>query len=88
MLYVFSQKFHFLVVLLGLELGLIRVYVFTIKVLGVGTYLNGGNISILILVFGICEACIGLGLLVSRCRVRGLDNIGGLFSLGMLKGGR
>ena len=80
-LLVFVQKKHFLSVLLILEL--ITLSLFAIVLLCVGTDLSrcGAGFSVIFLVFGVYEASNGLGLLVSRTRSSGIDQLGSLFTL-------
>jgi len=85
--YVLRRSKHFLLVLLGLELVLIRGYALSCLLLG-SDMISEGNIMMGLLVLAVCEACLGLGLLVCRCRSAGVDMLGGLFSLGGLEGGR
>lgn len=77
----FSQKDHFLIVILALEQGVLRAYGVTMGLAGLGLNRSIVGLRVLFLIVGVCEAAVGLGLLVSRCRVRGKDSLGRLFSL-------
>nr|QID02683.1 NADH dehydrogenase subunit 4L [Macoma balthica] len=77
----FSQKDHFLMVMLALEQGVLSAYGVTMGLAGLGLNSSMVGLSVLFLIVGVCEAAVGLGLLVSRCRVSGKDSLGSLFSL-------
>lgn len=78
---VFMQKRHFLRVLLVLELITLSLFIIIVCVMGVGDGLTRVSFGLIFLVFGVYEAANGLGLLVSRRRARGVDQLRGLFIL-------
>lgn len=78
---VFMQKSHFLRVLLVLELITLSLFMITVCVMGAGEGLTSISFGLIFLVFGVYEAANGLGLLVSRRRASGVDQLRGLFML-------
>nr|YP_009431964.1 NADH dehydrogenase subunit 4L [Donax variegatus]ATA66413.1 NADH dehydrogenase subunit 4L [Donax variegatus] len=72
---------HFLSVLLVLELMTLSLFFVSCLSLGMGSSLCSISFSLLFLTFGVYEAANGLGLLVSRTRSSGADNLSSLFSL-------
>nr|YP_009642900.1 NADH dehydrogenase subunit 4L [Gari elongata]QCQ20464.1 NADH dehydrogenase subunit 4L [Gari elongata] len=80
-LMIFIQKFHFLSVLLVLEIMTLSLFGMSLCLLGMGMGMTGSSFALVYLVFGVYEAANGLGLLVSRTRSSGMDQLSGLFSL-------
>lgn len=80
-LLIFIQKAHFLRVLLVIELITLSLFFISLRVMGRGTRFCGCRFALVFLVFGVYEAANGLGLLVSRTRSRGIDQLRGLFAL-------
>ena len=78
---VFSQKDHFLSVLLVLELITLSLFIMVLVVVGIGTGVSRVRLGLVFLVFGVYEAANGLGLLVRRRRSSGVDQLRGLFCL-------
>lgn len=78
---VFTQKSHFLRVLLVLELITLSLFMIVVCIIGVGRGLTSVRFGLIFLVFGVYEAANGLGLLVSRRRASGVDQIRSLFIL-------
>nr|YP_009740336.1 NADH dehydrogenase subunit 4L [Macoma balthica]AJC10805.1 NADH deshydrogenase subunit 4L [Macoma balthica]AJC10818.1 NADH deshydrogenase subunit 4L [Macoma balthica]AJC10831.1 NADH deshydrogenase subunit 4L [Macoma balthica]AJC10844.1 NADH deshydrogenase subunit 4L [Macoma balthica]AJC10857.1 NADH deshydrogenase subunit 4L [Macoma balthica] len=78
---VFMQKSHFLSVLLVLELMTLSLFMMVVCIMGVGSGLTSVSFGLIFLVFGVYEAANGLGLLVSRSRASGVDQISSLFML-------
>nr|QID02647.1 NADH dehydrogenase subunit 4L [Scrobicularia plana] len=78
---IFSQKSHFLSVLLILELMTLSVFIMCVFSVGIGGGLSSVSFCLVFLVLGVYEAANGLGLLVSRTRSSGLDSLKSLFSL-------
>nr|YP_009642887.1 NADH dehydrogenase subunit 4L [Hiatula acuta]QCQ20451.1 NADH dehydrogenase subunit 4L [Hiatula acuta] len=78
---IFSQKFHFLSVLLILEIMTLSLFTMSISFFGMGSGVTGSGFALVFLVFGVYEAANGLGLLVSRTRSSGMDQLTGLFVL-------
>nr|YP_009642912.1 NADH dehydrogenase subunit 4L [Sanguinolaria ovalis]QCQ20476.1 NADH dehydrogenase subunit 4L [Sanguinolaria ovalis] len=78
---IFSQKFHFLSVLLVLEIMTLSLFAMSVSLLGMGSGMTGSSFALVFLVFGVYEAANGLGLLVSRTRSSGMDQLSGLFTL-------
>jgi hypothetical protein len=72
---------HFLRVLLVLELITLRLFFVGCLCIGIGSRLGGVSFGLVFLTFGVYEAANGLGLLVSRTRSSGVDQIRGLFRL-------
>nr|YP_009642875.1 NADH dehydrogenase subunit 4L [Hiatula chinensis]QCQ20439.1 NADH dehydrogenase subunit 4L [Hiatula chinensis] len=78
---IFLQKFHFLSVLLVLEIMTLSLFAMSVCLLGMGSGMTGSGFALVFLVFGVYEAANGLGLLVSRTRSSGMDQLSGLFVL-------
>nr|QID02658.1 NADH dehydrogenase subunit 4L [Scrobicularia plana] len=78
---IFSQRHHFLMCLLSLELCMMSVYVCCLSSLGLSIP-TSPNLALVVLSLTVAEAMMGLGLLVCRSRSVGGDSLGSLFSLG------
>ncbi len=78
---VFSQRNHFLRVLLVLELITLSLFIIILVLIGMGRGVSRVRFRLIFLVFGVYEAANGLGLLVRRRRSRGVDQLRGLFRL-------
>jgi len=83
LLLIFSQGTHFLRVLLVLEIITLSLFVITLSIVGIGGMVSTVGFGLIFLVFGVYEAANGLGLLVSRTRSRGIDQLSGLFTLNL-----
>ena len=81
LLLVMFQKSHFLRVLLVLELMTLALFIIISNLVGMGLANISSGFCLVFLVFGVYEAANGLGLLVSRTRSSGLDQLSGLFRL-------
>lgn len=79
---IFFQRSHFLSVLLIMEVITLRLFFIALLLFGIGGSLRGSRFGLVFLVFGVYEAANGLGLLVSRTRSSGIDQLRGLFALG------
>jgi NADH:ubiquinone oxidoreductase subunit K len=78
---VFIQQTHFLSVLLVIELITLRLFFIRVSCLGGGFGMSGISFGLIFLTFGVYEAANGLGLLVSRTRSSGMDQLSRLFRL-------
>ena len=78
---IFSERKHFLSVLLAIELLSLSIYFLACSLVMSGVSTSGVNFGLVFLVFRVYEAANGLGLLVGRARGRGVDQLTGLFSL-------
>jgi NADH:ubiquinone oxidoreductase subunit K len=78
---VFSQKSHFLMVILALEQMTLSCYGVVMLIAGLGLNRCIIRLRVLFLVIVVCEVRVGLGLLVRRCRSSGKDRLGRLFRL-------
>nr|YP_006576376.1 NADH dehydrogenase subunit 4L [Iridona iridescens]AEV94270.1 NADH dehydrogenase subunit 4L [Iridona iridescens] len=83
LLLVFIQSSHFLSVLLVLEMMTLSLFMMVLSFVGMGSMIMGVGFGLVFLVFGVYEAANGLGLLVSRTRSSGMDQLSGLFSLNL-----
>lgn len=79
---IFSQKFHYLRVLLVIELITLSLFILCCFLFGSGVGVSSVSFCLVFIVFGVYEAANGLGLLVGRRRSNGLDRLKALFSLG------
>nr|AQZ26102.1 NADH dehydrogenase subunit 4L [Semelidae sp. STW-2017] len=79
---IFSQKFHFLSVLLIMELMTLSLFILSSFIFGTSLGVSCISFCLVFIVFGVYEAANGLGVLVSRTRSNGLDSLSTLFSLG------
>ena len=68
-------------VLLVLELITLRLFIIVLSVFRFGGSVGVLGFRLVFLVFGVYEAANGLGLLVSRRRSAGVDQLGSLFRL-------
>nr|YP_009431951.1 NADH dehydrogenase subunit 4L [Donax trunculus]ATA66400.1 NADH dehydrogenase subunit 4L [Donax trunculus] len=75
------ESMHFLSVLLVLELMTLSLFMMSCLCVGMGVSFSNVSFGLLFLTFGVYEAANGLGLLVSRTRASGVDQMSGLFSL-------
>nr|YP_009431977.1 NADH dehydrogenase subunit 4L [Donax vittatus]ATA66426.1 NADH dehydrogenase subunit 4L [Donax vittatus] len=75
------ESAHFLSVLLVLELMTLSLFFISCLMLGMGGSACGVSFGLVFLTFGVYEAANGLGLLVSRTRASGIDQMSTLFSL-------
>nr|YP_010447205.1 NADH dehydrogenase subunit 4L [Donax dysoni]UTM92213.1 NADH dehydrogenase subunit 4L [Donax dysoni] len=80
-LLIFFQRSHFLGVLLVMELMTLALFFMSIFLLGSGMGYSGISFGLVFMTVGVYEAANGLGLLVSRTRSSGMDELSGLFSL-------
>jgi NADH:ubiquinone oxidoreductase subunit K len=78
---IFSQKKHFLIVILLLEQIALRCYGVIMSLASSGLNRCGAGLRVLFLVMIVCEVGIGFGLLVRRSRLTGKDVLRRLFSL-------
>ena len=80
---IFIQRRHFLRVLLILEIITLSLFMLVVRTAGMGSIIVGVGFGLVFLVFGVYEAANGLGLLVSRTRSSGMDQLRGLFRLNL-----
>nr|YP_006576400.1 NADH dehydrogenase subunit 4L [Nuttallia olivacea]AEV94294.1 NADH dehydrogenase subunit 4L [Nuttallia olivacea] len=77
---ILDQKYHFLSVLLAMEILTLSVIFLCASFLGMGFNLSGINFSLLFMVHVVIEVASGLALLVSRTRATGTDKLSNIFS--------
>lgn len=78
---IINQRGHFFMVLLSFEAVTLRLFFLSVRtIVGVG---GGPSLlfSLVFLVFRVCEASLGLGLLVRSMRCQGFDYVKGILRL-------
>lgn len=76
---VVKQRFHLFMVVLGLDLIALRLRVMCFDVFSF-SIISAMGLAVIFLCLGVCEACLGLSLLVKVVRVVGVRKSGVFFS--------